>query len=186
MKELPAEDTAPLPVMPLGEHVLADYQTLRLSLKGYPMQFLRETFDAEGIKTCAAIEASRDGERARCAGVVLVRQMPGAKGVVFITLSDETGITNVVVWPALVKEFRREIMGARLLLVEGKVQSADNVVHLVAERIYDRSAELARLVEDDLRPFQGRREDLAYQRPDSRSPRHPRNVRVLPKSRDFH
>jgi error-prone DNA polymerase len=187
MKELPAEETAPLPVMPLGEHVLADYQTLRLSLKGYPMQFVRDVFDRERVMTCAEIEAAPDGATARCAGVVLVRQMPGDAGVVFITLSDETGITNVVVWPKLVAEFRREIMGARLLLVEGKVQSADNVVHLVAERIFDRSGELERLAaEDDLRPFQGRREDLAYQRPDSRAPRHPRNVRVLPKSRDFH
>jgi error-prone DNA polymerase len=187
MQELPPEDTAPLPVMPLGEHVLADYQTLRLSLKGYPMQFVRELFDRERVMTCTEIEAAPDGASARCAGVVLVRQMPGDAGVVFITLSDETGIANVVVWPKLVAQFRREIMGARLLLVEGKVQSADNVVHLVAERIFDRSSELEQLTsEDDLRPFQGRREDLAYQRPDSRGPRHPRNVRVLPKSRDFH
>jgi error-prone DNA polymerase len=85
-----------------------------------------------------------------------------------------------------VEKFRREIMGGRLLLVEGKVQNSDHVVHLVAERIFDRSAELGRLIEEPVRPFQGRREDLAYQRPESRSPRHPRNVRVLPKSRDFH
>ncbi|MEI9995852.1 MAG: error-prone DNA polymerase [Rhizomicrobium sp.] len=186
MKELPEEDIAPLPAMPLSEHVLADYQTLRLSLKGYPMQFLRAQFDAEGVKSCAAVAAAGDGKPARCAGVVLVRQMPGDAGVVFITLSDETGITNVVVWPRVFETFRREIMGARLLLIEGKVQSADNVVHLVAERIFDRSAELNRLSEDSPPPFQGRLEDLAYQHPDSRTPRHPRNVRVLPKSRDFH
>ena len=186
LKELPAEDVAPLPVMPLSEHVLADYQTLRLSLKGYPMQFLRETFAAETVMSCAEVEATADGRRARCAGVVLVRQMPGDAGVVFITLSDETGITNVVVWPRIFETFRREVMGARLLLVEGKVQKADNVVHLVAERIFDRSSELERLSEDTIRPFQGRLEDIAHQRPDSRSPRHPRNVRILPKSRDFH
>jgi error-prone DNA polymerase len=186
MKELPPEDIAPLPVMPLGEHVLADYQTLRLSLKGYPMQFLRETFDAEDVKSCAAIEAMPDGAKASCAGVVLVRQMPGAKGVVFVTLSDETGITNVVIWPKLVEQYRRAIMGGRVLLVEGKVQSSDNVVHLVAEHIVDRSAELSRLTEDEVRPFRDRREDIAYQRPDSPGARHPRNVRLLPKSRDFH
>jgi len=183
-KELPAEDIAPLPAMPLSEHVLADYQTLRLSLKGYPMQFLRAVFADEKVKSCAEVEATDDGRRARCAGVVLVRQMPGGAGVVFITLSDETGITNVVVWPALVEKFRREIMGARLLLVEGKVQKSDNVVHLVAEQIFDRSGELDWLSEDTLKPFPGRLEDIAHQRPDSRS--HPRNVRVLPKSRDFH
>ncbi len=186
MKELPAEETAPLPLMPLGEHVLADYQTLRLSLKGYPMQFLRGTFDAEDVLTCKQVEGSGDGSRVRCAGVVLVRQMPGDSGVVFITLSDETGITNVVVWPRVFERFRREIMRARVLLIDGKVQKADGVVHLVAERIEDRSEELGQLTGEPVRPFQGRREDIAYQRPDSRSPRHPRNVRVLPKSRDFH
>ncbi|MEJ1968124.1 MAG: error-prone DNA polymerase [Rhizomicrobium sp.] len=185
-KELPAERTAPLPLMPPGEHVLADYQTLRLSLKGYPMQFLRETFDAEEVKTCKQVEAAADGAAVRCAGVVLVRQMPGDAGVVFVTLSDETGITNVVVWPRVFERFRREVMGARLLLVEGKVQSSDHVVHLVAERICDRSAELGRLLGEPVGPFQGRREDIACQQPDSRTPRHPRNVRVLPKSRDFH
>ncbi|MEJ0028057.1 MAG: error-prone DNA polymerase [Rhizomicrobium sp.] len=186
LKELPAEAIAPLPVMPLSEHVLADYQTLRLSLKGYPMQFLREMFAGEKVKSCAEVEATDDGVRVRGAGVVLVRQMPGEAGVVFITLSDETGITNVVVWPRVFETFRREVMGARLLLIEGRVQKADNVVHLVAERILDRSQDLERLSEDTLRPFQGRLEDIAYQRPDSRSPRHPRNVRILPKSRDFH
>jgi error-prone DNA polymerase len=186
IKELPAEDIAPLPVMPLSEHVLADYKTLRLSLKGYPMQFLRAAFDDEGVKSCAAVEASNDGDKATGAGVVLVRQMPGDAGVVFVTLSDETGITNVVIWPRIFEIFRREVMGARLLVVEGKVQKAEGVVHLVAERLFDRSAELERLSEDGLTPFQGRLEDIAYQRPDSRAPRHPRNVRVLPKSRDFH
>jgi len=186
IKELPAEYTAPLPKMPLSEHVLADYQTLRLSLKGYPMQFLRELFAAEKVKSCAEVEATDDGKRARCAGVILVRQMPGDAGVVFITLSDETGITNVVVWPKLVEQFRREIMGARLLLVEGKVQKSEGVVHLVAERVFDRTCELDRLSEDTLRPFQGRLEDLTYQRADSRAPHHPRQVRILPKSRDFH
>jgi error-prone DNA polymerase len=186
IKELPAEHTAPLPEMPLSEHVLADYQTLRLSLKGYPMQFLRELFAAEKVKSCAELEATDDGKRARCAGVILVRQMPGDAGVVFITLSDETGITNVVVWPKLVEQFRREIMGARLLLVEGRVQKSEGVVHLVAEKVFDRTCELDRLSEDTLRPFQGRLEDLAYQRPDSRAPHHPRQMRILPKSRDFH
>jgi error-prone DNA polymerase len=186
IKELPAEHTAPLPEMPLSEHVLADYQTLRLSLKGYPMQFLRELFAAEKVKSCAELEATDDGKRARCAGVILVRQMPGDAGVVFITLSDETGITNVVVWPKLVEQFRREIMGARLLLVEGRVQKSEGVVHLVAEKVFDRTCELDRLSEDTLRSFQGRLEDLAYQRPDSRAPHHPRQMRILPKSRDFH
>jgi error-prone DNA polymerase len=77
-------------------------------------------------------------------------------------------------------------MGARLLLVEGRVQKSEGVVHLVAEKVFDRTCELDRLSEDTLRPFQGRLEDLAYQRPDTRAPHHPRQMRILPKSRDFH
>ncbi len=175
------EDIAPLPTMPLSEHVLADYQMLRLSLRAHLMQFLRDLFRAEGVSSCAEIGQMPDGTLAACAGIVLVRQMPGDAGVVFVTLSDETGIANVVVWPRLVDTFRREIMGARLLLIRGKVQrSPEDVVHLVAERVIDRTEELERLSED------------AAEAPPLRSQaaphlhRHPRNVRVVPKSRDFH
>jgi error-prone DNA polymerase len=177
VEEQPEEDIDPLPAMPLSEHVLADYQMLRLSLRAHLMEFLRDLFRGEKVSSCAEISTARDGVPAACAGIVLTRQMPGDAGVVFITLSDETGIANVVVWPRLVETFRRAIMGARLLLVEGKVQrSPEGVVHLVAERIFDRSAELARLSED-APSFEGQGSDLR---------RHPRNVRIVPQSRDFH
>jgi error-prone DNA polymerase len=180
VEEQPEEEIAPLPLMPLSEHVLADYQMLRLSLRAHLMAFLRDLFQGEGIKSCAEIAASADGADAACAGIVLTRQMPGDAGVVFITLSDETSIANVVVWPRLVEPFRREIMGARLLVVEGKVQkSPDNVVHLVAERIFDRTEELDRLSEDGTQAPSFRSQAAARHR-------HPRNVRVVPKSRDFH
>jgi len=175
--EQPEETIAPLPPMPLSEHVLADYQSLRLSLKAYPTEFLRELFTREGIMSCAETGTARDAAYARCAGIVLVRQMPGAKGVVFVTLSDETGICNIVVWPKIFERFRREAMGARLLLVEGRIQrSVEGVVHLVAERMIDRTHELNRLSEDG----------LATDRAENQLHRHPRQVRVLPKSRDFH
>ncbi len=186
--ELPKEETAPLPVMPLSEQVLADYQTLRFSLKGTPMQFLREAFKGENVLSAKEIAAGKDGARAKCAGVVLVRQMPGDAGVVFVTLSDETGICNVVIWPRLFEMFRKEVMGARLMLVEGLIQrSEDDVVHLVAQRIHDRSTEIERLSEDEFKPKQ-HADDILYPRIDSRAGNHahPRNVRVLPKSRDFH
>jgi error-prone DNA polymerase len=177
VEELEPEDWAPLPAMPLVEHVLTDYQMLRLSLRAHLMQFLRDTFRAEGVASAAEIGAMRDGMRAACAGVVLTRQMPGGGGVVFLTLSDETSVTNVVVWPKLVDKFRREIMGARLLLVEGRVQrSPENVVHLVAERIFDRTDALNGLSQDNA--------NTGAATPPIH--RHPRNVRVLPKSRDFH
>jgi error-prone DNA polymerase len=189
VEEQPEEEIAALPTMPLSEHVLADYQMQRFSLRAHLMAFLRDLFRKEGIDDCRYISSpadhpfpvSRDGEKVRCAGIVLTRQMPGDAGVVFITLSDETGIANVVVWPKLVKEFRREIMSGRLLVVEGMVQrSKEDVVHLVAERIIDRTAELERLSEDDVDTPSFRSQAAKHMN------RHPRNVRVVPKSRDFH
>ena len=84
--------------------------------------------------------------------MVLVRQRPGsAKGVVFMTLEDETGIANIVVWPKVMERFRKEVMGARLVLVEGCIQSSpEKVVHLVAERLFDRSSDLVHLADDAL------------------------------------
>jgi error-prone DNA polymerase len=169
-----AESIAPLPVMLLPEHVLADYRTIRLSLKAYPTQFLRPRFDAEGFTPCAHVGDLGDGAFARVAGVVLVRQRPGEGNAIFITLSDETGICNVVMWARQFEDFRKEVMGARLLLVEGKVQqSPEGVVHLMAERLMDRSADLRILSGETLAPI-------------TPGPRHPRNVRILPPSRDFH
>jgi error-prone DNA polymerase len=181
VEEQESEEIAPLPLMPLGEHVLADYRMLRLSLRAHMMQFLRDLFREEGVASCADIAAAPDGISASCAGIVLTRQMPGDAGVVFVTLSDETSVANVVVWPRLVEEFRCEIMGSRLLLVEGKVQrSPEGVVHLVAQRMFDRTGELDRLSEDRAkgRSFRAQVGDHMH--------RHPRNVRVVPKSRDFH
>jgi error-prone DNA polymerase len=179
-EEQPEEEIAPLPVMPLSEHVVADYQMLRLSLKAHLMHFLRDLFRAEGVLSCAEIWAAKDGTRAACAGIVLIRQMPGDSGVVFVTLSDETKTANVVVWPRIFSVFRREIMGARLLLVEGKVQRGEgDVVHLVAERVFDRSEELERLSEDEQNAPSWRAQASSLHR-------HPRNVRTVPKSRDFH
>ena len=172
--ELGAEQIAPLPLMPLSEHVLADYQTIRMSLKGYPTQFLRDGFAAEGITSCADVGALSDGAPVRCAGVVLVRQCPGNGTTVFITLSDETGVCNVVIWERTFRQFRKEAMGSRLLLAEGKVQkSPEGVIHLMADRLIDRSQDLKRLSG----------EDVPKHKPVHR---HPRDVRILPPSRDFH
>ncbi|MDE2184272.1 MAG: error-prone DNA polymerase [Alphaproteobacteria bacterium] len=181
VEELTPEELEPLPLMKLSEHVVIDYQMLRLSLRAHLMQFLRQQFSAEDVLSCEELSRAPDGARARCAGIVLTRQRPGDSGVVFITLSDETSIANVVVWPRLVNVFRREIMGGRLLLVEGKVQrSPENIVHLVAERVFDRSTELDRLSSDHA-PGRSWRPQSAPS-----FHRHPRNVRVVPKSRDFH
>lgn len=198
-REQPDEQGQPLPAMPLPEQVVADYQTIRLSLKGHPMEFLRPMLAQEGVVACEAIADARDKQRVRCAGVVLVRQRPGsAKGVVFMTLEDETGIANIVVWPKVMEKFRKEVMGARLIEVQGTIQSSpEKVVHLVAERLLDRSHDLMNLANDAL----GREhpipsgadvieplEDDRRAHPDNpaQKVRHPRNVRILPRSRDFH
>ena len=197
-REQPDENAQPLPPMPLPEQVVADYQTIRLSLKGHPMQFLRPMFAKERVIPCRDISHRNDKLSVRCAGVVLVRQRPGsAKGVVFMTLEDETGIANIVVWPKVMEKYRKEVMGARLILVEGYIQSSpEEVTHLVAQRMVDRSHDLIGLANDALRkeavpagpaliePLNDDRRD----HPDSPAQkiRHPRNVRVLPRSRDFH
>ena len=152
-REQPDEQAQPLPSMPLPEQVVADYQTIRLSLKGHPMEFLRPKFERERVIACASVSDANDRQHVRCAGVVLVRQRPGsAKGVVFMTLEDETGIANIVVWPKVMERFRKEVMGSRLVLVEGTIQSSpEKVVHLVAERLFDRSRDLLDLANDTLR-----------------------------------
>jgi error-prone DNA polymerase len=177
--EMGAESIAPLPRMAESQEVVADYQTLRLSLKGHPTQFLRPLFDAEQITSCAGLAALPDGTHARVAGVVLVRQRPGEGTAIFITLSDETGVANLVLWQSLFPRFRKEVMGARLLLAEGKVQkSPEGVLHLMVENLIDRSADLSRLYADEtLLPAPTHMKIKEG---------HPRNVRVLPPSRDFH
>ena len=186
--DLPDETRLPLPLMPLPEHVVADYQTIRLSLKGHPMLFVRPIFSGQGFLTCAEIAASADGRRARAAGVVLVRQRPGsAKGVVFMTLEDETGIANAVIWPKVMERYRKEVMGARLVAIEGRIQrSPEGIVHLVAERLFDRSAELRRLSDNDLEPPVAPADEVKRPPAQRQVHRHPRNVRILPRSRDFH
>jgi error-prone DNA polymerase len=187
--DLATEQATALPAMSLSEHVVADYQTTRLSLKGHPVQFLRGLLSGEGAVTCEAVRNALDGRRLKAAGVVLVRQKPGsAKGVVFITIADETGVANVVVWPTVMTRFRREVMGARLLEVQGRAQrSPEGIVHLVAERLVDRTPDLQRLSERELKPQLSRADEILHPQDRAQAPRiHPRDVRVLPRSRDFH
>ena len=149
------------------------------------MQLLRERFRRERIASCAETEAKPDAAFTRTAGIVLVRQRPGNGNAIFVTLEDETGVTNVVIWARLFERFRREVMGARLLLVEGRVQrSPEGVTHLMAQRIFDRSADLLSLSDTHRAEPVPRIDELKH--PPLQRHRHPRDVRVLPKSRDFH
>ena len=185
--ELGSEPAADLPHMAQGEQVAADYQTTRLSLKGHPMAFARAGFAGERVRTCAETSASPDGCRVRTAGVVLVRQRPGNGKAIFVTLEDETGVTNVVIWERLFERYRRAVMASRLMLVDGVVQrSPEGIIHLMASRITDRSLELQRLSATHETRTPGSRglEDLHPGYPPTHG--HPRNVRVVPRSRDFH
>ncbi len=193
------DEAAPvLPPVPPSEHVLQDYQTTRLSLRNHPMHFLRAVHARRGIVPAAEAASMGDGRRVETSGLVLVRQRPGtASGVVFITIEDETGIANLVVWPKVMARFRPAVMRARILQVKGRVQTADNVTHIVANELIDCTADLSLLSEDVLRdPLKGmlaRADEVVRPVADRKGPagrtdgaRHPRDVRVIPKSRDFH
>ncbi|RUP09469.1 error-prone DNA polymerase [Hyphomicrobium sp.] len=199
-----------LPAMALSEHVVNDYQTLRLSLKEHPMSFLREDFRRERVLSCKDLRDVKNGAFVRVAGVVLVRQRPGAGNVVFMTIEDETGVTNAIIWPNMLERFRKVVMTSRLILIEGRIQNQveehANIIHVVSTKLIDRSDWLLRLSEwaadmdvphanadEVLHPEPGsahpaRKEDRRIHPRFSREPkpRHPRNVRIIPKSRDFH
>ncbi len=215
-----------LPKMPLSEEVVADYQTTRLSLKAHPMAFLRASLAERGFVRACDLRARKFRSMVHVAGVVLIRQRPGsAKGVCFITLEDETGVINLVVWPDLKEKQRTVVMGSRLMEVRGRVEYDDEVIHVIAHHMTDATQQLHRLSDDLLNapvaradhvnsPLSGRlnpRDDLRSGTDDPANPAirprdlidqlpnadappaqganprgHPRNARIIPKSRDFH
>ena len=174
------EPAVALPAMAAGEQVVEDYRTLRLSLRAHPLAFLRERLTGRGALAAEAMARAEDGDRAATAGLVLVRQRPGsAKGVIFMTLEDESGTVNVVVWPNILEKYRPAVLGGRLALVRGRVQRAGAIVHLVAAHVEDLTHWL-----DLLTPDQGTAPP-GGRRPAASPARHPRNQRVIPNSRDF-
>lgn len=182
------EPLARLPQMPLCEQVVADYQTLRLSLKAHPMEFLRASMTRQGFVRAADLSAVANNRRVQLAGLVLVRQRPGsAKGVCFITLEDETGVANLVVWPKVMAAFRKVIMTARLMQVSGRLQRdpASGVIHVVVESLEDRGDVLLRLSDRSLLPPLSRADEVRKPLA-APMPAHPRNARIIPGSRDFH
>jgi error-prone DNA polymerase len=163
----PAESQALLPLMSLPAHVMEDYRTTSLSLKAHPCGFFRPLLDELGAVSAARLKSLKDGSRVAVGGLVLIRQRPGtAKGVVFVTLEDETGSANAVVWGDVFTANRRTVMSAAFLVVHGRMQRAGDVIHVVAERFTDLSARLADLRDDD--------------------PRRAASAPRLARSRDFH
>ena len=132
--------------MSLGEEVVEDYASLRFSLKAHPVSFLRARLAAEGMVETARLLELANGGTVKVAGLVLVRQRPGtAKGVIFATLEDETGVANIIVWPDVFARCRKTVLAARLLGVEGPLQREGLVTHVIARRLFDLTPRLAAL-----------------------------------------
>ncbi|MGH7074672.1 MAG: OB-fold nucleic acid binding domain-containing protein [Stellaceae bacterium] len=142
------EEPAPLPPMPLGQHIIEDYQWTGLSLKSHPLALIRDELARRRIVTAAALRDRKEGDRLTVAGIVLVRQRPGEGKVIFMTLEDDTGIANLVVWIPVFERFRSVVMGARLMACSGKLQRQGEVIHVVAERLQDWTPMLRHLRED--------------------------------------
>lgn len=174
-----------LPKLTPGEEVVGDYQTIRMSLKGHPVAFLRQRLAQAGALTALDYQSAPAGRRVAVGGVVLVRQRPGsAKGVVFLTLEDETGVANLVVWPDVFERLRPVAMGARMVLAKGRLQRAEGVSHLVVEDLIDWTPMLGHISDDSLVLDAAPGSGHSPAKPGRG--RHPRDVRILPGSRDFH
>ena len=174
--------------MQLGEEVVEDYVSTRLTLRAHPMELLRPT--VPGLATHASLQDVPLGGYSVC-GLVITRQRPGtASGVIFLTLEDETGVCNVVVWPKIYQKFRRIVMGGLLLRVTGYLQREGMVVHLIAQDVQDLSHKLSELGHpqpDALATEGASTDDTPKATRYSAHARHPREQakRLFP-SRDFH
>ncbi|NVM62168.1 DNA polymerase III alpha subunit [Mucilaginibacter sp. SG538B] len=148
------EPQVQLPLMKTSEHVVQDYATTGLSIKGHPVSFVRDKLNLFNVLACKQLSDGTDGQIVKVAGLVLVRQRPGtAGGVCFITLEDETGNSNLVVFPKLFDQYRKEIQNARLLMVEGKIQKTE-VVHVIVRCCFDYTRLLGNLtaIQNDQQP----------------------------------
>ncbi|EJC80241.1 DNA-directed DNA polymerase III PolC [Rhizobium leguminosarum bv. trifolii WSM2297] len=169
-----------------GHNVVEDYGHVGLTLREHPIAFLRRDLQKRNIVTCSEAMNARDGRWLMAAGLVLVRQMPGsAKGVMFITIEDETGPANVVVWPSLFEKRRRVVLGSSLMAINGKIQREGDVVHLVAQQLFDLSGDLSGLAdrEIDVTIPTGRGDEFAHGspgNPDSRD-----RPKAVPQPRDI-
>jgi error-prone DNA polymerase len=144
------EPAVTLRPMTSGDEVVEDYRHVGLTLRQHPASFLRADLTSRGIVTCSDAMSARDGKWLTTAGLVLVRQKPGsAKGVMFITIEDETGVASLVIWPSLYENQRRIILAAGMIAAQGRVQREGEVVHLVANHLTDLSSDLAGVRERD-------------------------------------
>jgi error-prone DNA polymerase len=159
-----------------GREVVEDYRSLQLSLRGHPLQFLRAELDAMRIVRCADLPAIKEGRNIEVAGVILVRQRPGsAKGVLFVTIEDETGVAQGILWPDRFEIYRRQIMSASMVAMRGRLQKEGEVIHIICDRIIDHDAMLRSIGRTDFTVAPGRGDGASHGGgPDPRDPTFPR------------
>ena len=181
-----------------GREVVEDYRATQLSLRAHPLSFLRGELARLGAVPCGSLEGMKDGSRVDVAGIILVRQRPGsAKGVLFLTLEDETGIANAILWPDRFEANRRIVMSAAMLSVTGRVQREGTVTHVIVDRLADQTSLLRQVGDIDLPRFVSRGDAATYPgapdrgdrewQPQARSDWHWKGDDLIPiKSHDFH
>jgi error-prone DNA polymerase len=172
-----------------GHNVIEDYSHTGLTLRQHPIAFLRKDLEKRNIVTCEAAMNARDGRWICAAGLVLVRQKPGsAKGVMFITIEDETGPANIVVWPKLFEKRRRVVLGASMMAIHGRIQREGDVVHLVAQQLLDLSGDLSALADRDIdfKLPSGRGDEFANGSPGGGDSRDRPKPKPIPEARDIY
>jgi error-prone DNA polymerase len=150
------EPAVKLRAMTEGREVVEDYRSIGLSLRGHPLQFLRSELDDMRIVRCADLPNIREGRNIEVAGVILVRQRPGsAKGVLFVTIEDETGVAQGILWPDRFEIYRRQVMSASMIAIRGRLQKEGEVIHIICDRITDHDAMLRSIAGKDFRVMPG-------------------------------
>tara|TARA_Y100000780_G_C13449517_1_gene326539 strand:- start:49 stop:621 length:573 start_codon:yes stop_codon:yes gene_type:complete len=155
-----------------GREVVEDYRALQLSLRAHPLHFLRPQLDAMRIVRCADLPSIRDGRNIEVAGVILVRQRPGsAKGVLFVTIEDETGVAQGILWPDRFEIYRRQVMSASMIAMRGRLQKEGEVIHIICDRIVDHDEMLRSVGRMDFTVAPGRGDGASHGGgPDPRKP----------------
>jgi error-prone DNA polymerase len=173
--------------MTLSEHVLEDYRTLSLSLKAHPVSFARQKLDLLKVIPTGGLIHCQPGAYVKVAGLVLVRQRPGtASGICFITIEDETGTSNLVVFKDLFHAYRKEIVHCNLLMVEGKVQKEGEVIHVVVRKCYDLSALLLPIPNPEARASEDQSTDRESSSPGMAKTRKAAQEEIFHGGRNFH
>ncbi|WP_114953610.1 error-prone DNA polymerase [Sphingosinicella terrae] len=187
-----AEPEVALTPLTEGREVVEDYRSIQLTLRDHPLAFVRPELERLGSVPCGALKTIRDGRKVRLSGIVLIRQRPGAGNVTFITIEDESGIANIIVWQRLYEKYRRTVLAAAMIGIEGQLQKEGDVIHIIADRIHDESTLLRAVGQRDFPHRTGPGDGARGGSPDRRGkgplPLYPysKEPGIRVKTRDFH